>query len=95
MPYVIAEPCESTCDTACVEACPVDAIHGPRAVAEIRELAPTLRERLRLYIDPEACICCAACEAHCPVDAIFDEADLPHAWRHYAAINARHFAPAE
>ena len=29
MTYVIAEPCVSTCDTACVEVCPVDCIHGP------------------------------------------------------------------
>ena len=24
MTYIIAEPCVSTCDTACVEVCPVD-----------------------------------------------------------------------
>ena len=29
MPYIIAEPCVGTCDTACVEVCPVDCIHGP------------------------------------------------------------------
>ena len=29
MPYIIADPCVSTCDTACVEVCPVDCIHGP------------------------------------------------------------------
>ena len=29
MTYIIAEPCVSTCDTACVEVCPVDCIHGP------------------------------------------------------------------
>ena len=28
LPYIIAEPCVSTCDTACVEVCPVG-IHGP------------------------------------------------------------------
>ena len=27
MPFIIAEPCVSTCDTACVEVCPVDCIH--------------------------------------------------------------------
>ena len=29
MTYIICEPCVSTCDTACVEVCPVDCIHGP------------------------------------------------------------------
>ena len=29
MTYIIAEPCVVTCDTACVEVCPVDCIHGP------------------------------------------------------------------
>ena len=29
MTYIIAEPCVGTCDTACVEVCPVDCIHGP------------------------------------------------------------------
>ena len=26
MPFIIAEPCVGTCDTACVEVCPVEAI---------------------------------------------------------------------
>ena len=29
MTYIITEPCVGTCDTACVEVCPVDCIHGP------------------------------------------------------------------
>ena len=29
MAFIIAEPCVSTCDTACVAVCPVDCIHGP------------------------------------------------------------------
>ena len=29
MAYIIADPCVGTCDTACVEVCPVDCIHGP------------------------------------------------------------------
>ena len=28
MTYIIAEPCVGTCDTACVEVCPVDCIHA-------------------------------------------------------------------
>ena len=41
MAYIIADPCVSTCDTACVEVCPVDCIHGPEdkegAGAEAKE----------------------------------------------------------
>ena len=32
MTYIIAEPCVGTCDTICVEVCPVDCIHGPNDV---------------------------------------------------------------
>ena len=27
MPYIIVEPCVGTCDTACVDVCPVEAIY--------------------------------------------------------------------
>ena len=27
MTYIITDPCVGTCDTACVEVCPVDCIH--------------------------------------------------------------------
>jgi ferredoxin len=81
MPYVIAEPCVSNCNSECVEVCPVDAIHGP----------PPDKPRLQLFIDPEACICCAACVSACPENAIFDEDDLPAEWSHYAAINRAFF----
>ena len=29
MTYIITDPCVGTCDTACIEVCPVDCIHGP------------------------------------------------------------------
>ena len=70
MPYIIADPCVSTCDTACVEVCPVDCIHGPDdtegAGAEAKEegFDPTDKQ---LYIDPEECIDCGACEPECLV----------------------------
>ncbi|MBX3190737.1 MAG: 4Fe-4S binding protein [Labilithrix sp.] len=92
MPFVIAEPCESTCETACVDVCPVDAIHGPRSLAEIRGAPSGERRGLRLYIDPEACTSCSACASQCPVEAIFDEDDLPPEWAAYAEINAAFFA---
>jgi NAD-dependent dihydropyrimidine dehydrogenase PreA subunit len=85
MAYVIAEPCVGTCKQACVEVCPVDAIHGPADEAR----------RLQLYIDPDECICCGACAPECPVEAIFEEEDLPPAFEAYREINARYFRDRE
>ena len=28
MSYIIGTPCDGVCDTACVNVCPVDCIHG-------------------------------------------------------------------
>ena len=93
MAFVIAEPCVSTCDTACVAVCPVDCIHGPidktGLGAEVEGLE-TL-EGLQLYIDPDECIDCGACEPECPVEAIYDEDDLPAEWEKYTEINANFF----
>lgn len=95
MAYVIAEPCISTCDTACVKVCPVDSIHGPVPAGEIERIPieerPAKLRGLQLYIDPDECICCAACAPECPVDAIFDEDELPPAWQRYRDVNARFF----
>ena len=90
MAYIIADPCVGTCDTACVEVCPVDCIHGPEdkegAGAEAKEpgFAPTGK---MLYIDPEECIDCGACEPECPVEAIFEEEATPEEWKHFIKIN--------
>jgi len=81
--YIITEPCIGTCDTACVEVCPVDCIHP----AEGYE-AP---EEKQLYIDPDECIDCAACIPECPVDAIFEESEVPAEWQNYIQINADYF----
>ena len=93
MAFVIAEPCVSTCDTACVAVCPVDCIHGPidktGLGAEVEGLE-TL-DGLQLYIDPDECIDCGACEPECPVDAIYDEDDLPEEYEKFIEINANFF----
>ena len=95
MPFVIAEPCVGTCDTACVEVCPVDCIHGPYdkegrgEEAKVAGFVP--KDSDSLYIDPDECIDCGACEPECPVEAIFDEDDLPEEWKKYTEINANFF----
>ena len=92
MPYIIAEPCVGTCDTACVEVCPVDCIHGPYdkegAGAEAKADGFVPKEEDSLYIDPEECIDCALCEPECPVDAIFSEDELPDDQIEFIEINA-------
>ena len=79
MAFVITEPCISTCDTACVQVCPVDCIHGPidteGAGAEVEGMDSVAG--LQLYIHPDECIDCGACEPECPVDAIYDEDEVP------------------
>ena len=95
MAYVIAEPCVSTCDTACVEVCPVDCINGPEDRAGAGEEAKADGfdpEGKQLYIDPDECIDCGACEPECPVEAIFEESELPEKWDKYTEINAKWFA---
>lgn len=79
MAYVITQPCIGVKDKACVEACPVDCIHGGDDDAQ-------------MFINPEECISCNACEAVCPVEAIYDETEVPGKWRHFIELNAAHFA---
>jgi NAD-dependent dihydropyrimidine dehydrogenase PreA subunit len=87
MAYVIAEPCVGVKDTACVEACPVDAIHPKNGITG-GVATP------QLYIQAEDCICCGACVPVCPVSAIYEEEDLPEKWKHYIQINRDWFAGA-
>jgi NAD-dependent dihydropyrimidine dehydrogenase PreA subunit len=92
MIYVIAEPCHGTCDTACVDVCPVDCIHGPIPLDQLRASKASGGElKLQLYIDPNECISCGACEPECPVDAIFEDEELPAKWSNFAASNAEFF----
>jgi ferredoxin len=77
MSHIIGKECVSTCDTACVEVCPVECIHGPIDVdgggAEVKKLLEEGKiQGLQLYIDPAHCIDCGACIPECPVDAIFE-----------------------
>jgi NAD-dependent dihydropyrimidine dehydrogenase PreA subunit len=78
MAYVIAEPCVDVHDRACIEECPVDCIYDG------------LRKG---YIQPDECVDCGACEPVCPVGAIFQAADLPPEWSHYAQLEGELFGP--
>ncbi|MCK6509922.1 ferredoxin family protein [Myxococcota bacterium] len=93
MPYIITEPCVGVCDTACVEVCPVDCIHGPISKtgrgAEVKTMAD--RGGMQLFINPDECIDCGACEPECPVSAIFEESEVPAKWASYTKTNAKFF----
>lgn len=100
MIYIIAEPCVGVCDTACVDVCPVDCIHGPAPLEEIREvreaggeeaLKAKYGDKIQLWIDPEECISCGACEPECPVEAIFEDEEVPEKWEGYIELNAKFF----
>ena len=77
MSFIIGKKCVSTCDTACVDVCPVDCIHGPididGAGAEVKTLDSV--EGIQLFINPDVCIDCGACVPACPPDAIYESED--------------------
>ena len=92
---VITEPCLGVSDTACVDACPVDCIHGPIPLEEIRTLSSAERKehlsRVQMFVNPNECIGCWACIPHCPVNAIFEDTEVPEEWQSYIGENARFF----
>jgi ferredoxin len=81
MTYVITSLCHGTCDTACVQVCPVDAIAGPISIEALRAVAPAERGArfpgVQMFIDPDLCIDCGACVPVCPADAIVADDDVP------------------
>ena len=91
MAYIIAEPCVGTCDTACVEVCPVDCIHPTKDEWGEKGWDESNLDDKLLYIDPEECIDCGACEPECPVEAIFEESEVPEEWNKYIKINYDYF----
>lgn len=91
MAYIIAEPCVGTCDTACVDVCPVDCIHPTKEEWDEAGFDENNLEGKMLYIDPEECIDCGACEPECPVEAIFEESEVPEEWNKYIKINYDYF----
>ena len=84
MAYVIALPCISVKDTACIAVCPCDCIHPRPDEAGFADAE-------QLYIDPDACVDCDLCAHECPVAAIFQENDLPAEWRGFIEKNAAYY----
>jgi len=85
MAYVIAQPCVSVKDTACVTVCPVDCIHPTKDETSAFEAADML------FIDPDACVDCGLCVDECPVKAIFPQDDLPAEWAEFVGRNADYY----
>lgn len=79
MSFIIGKACDGVCDTACVEVCPVDCIHGPIDIdGRGEEVDGMSKEELKgkqLYINPIECIDCGACIPECPVEAIYTSED--------------------
>jgi ferredoxin len=63
-------PLVGTCDTTCVDVCPMDCIHGPIRIEQIRSIPTNVRHErlptLQLFINPEKCISCGACAPVAP-----------------------------
>ena len=69
MPHIITSLCLR--DGACVDACPNESI-----VPGMPE-----SEWPWYYIDPDVCIDCGACATECPFEAIFEESEVPDAYK--------------
>lgn len=95
MAYVITQKCIGTCDTGCVDVCPVDCIVGPVPLDELRSVPAAERgakfPTVQMFVDPDDCIDCGCCEAECPADAIFRDDDVPEQHRGDIARNAEFF----
>ena len=56
MPYIICEPCVSTCDTACVDVCPVEVFE--------------MQDGKSVPVNAEECLGCESCVEVCEEGAI-------------------------
>lgn len=91
MAFVITSLCVDVCDTGCVKVCPMDCIEGPISVAELQRKPRGHVKGVQLYINPAECIDCGACLPECPAQAIFEEDDVPEAFKASIEENAAFF----
>ena len=76
MAHVIIGKCLGERYGACVDVCPVEAMHyGMHEGA------------CMMVIHPETCIDCGACVPECPTEAIFLDEDVPPKWDKYIKLN--------
>ena len=96
MTYVITQPCIGVKDGTCIDVCPMDCIHGPKSLEEIRAIPMENRkdqlDRIQMFVNPGECIGCWACVTVCPVNAIFEDMEIPEEWSQYIKANAQFFA---
>jgi len=92
---VITGRCDGVCDTACVDVCPMDCIHGPVPLETIRATPPGERPSrfagTQMFVNPDECISCGACYSACPVNAIYADDEVPPEDHHFIELNARFF----
>jgi ferredoxin len=69
MPHIVTSLCLR--DGACADACPNGSIVAGQPESEWPWY----------YIDPDVCIDCAACVTECPYEAIFEESEVPDAYK--------------
>jgi ferredoxin len=65
-----------------VDVCPTEAIVEHRPSSGASDLPP------QRFINPIDCTSCGACASECPWEAIYDDADVPEAFRDDIAQNA-------
>ncbi len=77
MAFVITGKCLGERYGACVDVCPVEAMHyGDHEHAAM------------MVINPDTCIVCGACKPECPIDAIVESEDEAPEWAEWNKVAA-------
>lgn len=79
MPHVVSGRCVDCKYTDCCTVCPVDCFHE-------------IENPRMLVIDPDTCIDCQLCVPECPIHAIYEEEELPDAYKEWAEKNKELFS---
>lgn len=79
MPHVVTGRCVDCKYTDCCTVCPVDCFYE-------------IENPKMLVIDPETCIDCQLCVPECPIHAIYEDEELPEAYKEWAGRNKELYA---